>query len=208
MSHLPRHLTALMLAGLLAALSACSILPEAEPVNVYQLPAARVSASTQEPLPLLLRLNTPSAGFAQSSPRILVNPEGNQLSTYKGARWSDPAPVLLRNYLQRALQDAALVTDVSHDEQGLHADLHLSGELRRFQVIYPDGPVRAVIDFKARLVDPRNRRTLASQVFVIEQPLADPGVDSVVAGFAQAAQQLTDQLLAWSAEQLDTYSQD
>ncbi len=205
MSRLPRWLAPLTLATGLLSLSACSILPEAEPINVYQLPSAQIEPLTRPALPLALRINTPSAGFAQSSPRMLVNPEGNQLSTYKGSRWSDPAPALMREYLVRAFNDAGLMADVNTDEQALHADLHLGSELRRFQVVYPDGPIRVVIDFKARLVDPVSRRTLASHIFLIEQPLDDPQVTAVVEGFGQAAQQLADQLLAWSTEQLHHY---
>ena len=198
------HWTRPLVLGLgLLSLTACSILPEAEPVNVYQLPGARIEPLSQPALPLALRINTPSAGFAQSSPRMLVNPEGNQLSTYKGARWSDPAPALMREYLVRAFNDAGLTVDVNTDEQALHADLHLGSELRRFQVVYPDGPIRVVIDFKARLIDPASRRTLASHTFLIEQPLDDPQVTAVVEGFGMAAQQLAEQILRWTASTLE-----
>lgn len=200
------HWTRPLVLGLgLLSLTACSILPEAEPVNVYQLPSARIEPLSQPALPLALRINTPSAGFAQSSPRMLVNPEGNQLSTYKASRWSDPAPALMREYLVRAFNDAGLTVDVNTDEQALHADLHLGSELRRFQVVYPDGPIRVVIDFKARLIDPASRRTLASETFLIEYPLDNPQVPAVVAGFGAAAQQLTQQLLEWVSATLTAH---
>lgn len=203
MSRFPRWLAPVLLGSSLLSLSACSILPEAEPINVYQLPSAQIEPQPHPAVPLALRINTPSAGFAQSSPRMLVNPEGNQLSTYKGSRWSDPAPALMREYLTRAFNDAGLTSDVSTDEQALHADVHLGSELRRFQVVYPGGPVRVVIDFKARLVDPVNRRTLATHTFLIEQPLDDPQVTAVVEGFGMAAQQLAEQVLAWTADELN-----
>ncbi|SDU22823.1 ABC-type transport auxiliary lipoprotein family protein [Halopseudomonas salegens] len=202
------RLLPILLATTVLSLNACSILPEAEPINVYQLPDAQVEPLSQPSLPLALRINTPSAGFVHSSPRMLVNPQGNQLSTYKGSRWSDPAPALIRDYLVHAFNGAGLVSDVSTDEQALHADVHLGSELRRFQVVYPDGPIRVVIDFKARLIDPGSRRTLASENFLIEQPLSDPHVASVVEGYGLAAQQLAEQLLAWAARTLEHHQAD
>ena len=101
----------IVLAASLSLLSACSILPKPEQVDVYWLPygQAPVAASRSAPVSWSLRLDKPMASNALNSQNIAVVPEGNLISNYKGARWSDTAPVLLRNRLLEAfLQDGRI----------------------------------------------------------------------------------------------------
>ena len=191
--------------GLLAGivwLSACSVIPETEPVTVYQLPAPTVAATDVKPVPVSLRINTPRAGIAISGPRMLVNPQGDQISAYKGVRWSDPAPALLREHFTRAFDLSAAVEQVSNDDHGLHADYLLSSDLRRFQVSYVDGPPRAIIELDTRLVDPSNRRMLAHRTFVVEEVLEDTEVPAVVRAFGRAAARLEAELIPWTRQGL------
>lgn len=201
-------LTAL-LASLLAGsllLSGCTLLPESQPLSVYQLPSSAPQQSAAQPLPLALRINTPQAGFAHSSPRLLVNPQGDQLSSYKGARWSDPLPALVREHLRRAFAQSNGFDSVSSDEHGLHADIQLGSDLLAFQVVYRDQQPVAVVELEARLIEPGARRVLASRTFRAEQTLADPQVPAVVRAQAAALDQLTAELIDWSLQQLQTFT--
>lgn len=201
MTTLPRLRSFLLLTGI-AWLTACSVIPETEPVKVYQLPAPTTQRIDAPPAPASLRINTPHAGIATSATRILVNPEGEQISAYKGARWSDPAPALLREHLTRAFNRSGAVEQVSSDDHSLHADYHLMSDLRQFRVTYVDGPPRVVIELDARLVDPSNRRMLASRTFVIEQTLNATEVPSVVQAFGDATGKLESELIGWTRDQL------
>jgi cholesterol transport system auxiliary component len=78
-------------------LTGCSILPKAEPSDIYRLPASQASASAGTPVSWSLRLASPQASEVLNSPKIAVIPQGNLFSSYAASRWSDPAPVLLRN---------------------------------------------------------------------------------------------------------------
>ncbi|PKL96918.1 MAG: hypothetical protein CVV17_13095, partial [Gammaproteobacteria bacterium HGW-Gammaproteobacteria-7] len=90
----------LALATLLGTLAACTLLPEAEPIRVYLLPTSEALAGQQgERLQQALRIHTPHASRILAGPRIAVVPDGNQISSYQGARWSDAAPTLLRDRL-------------------------------------------------------------------------------------------------------------
>lgn len=186
-------------------LSACTLVPQAEPLTIYQLAAPDLTASAAKPLPLSLRIGTPQAGSVLSSPRMVVNPQGNELQTYKGARWSDPVPALLREHLVRAFEQRAVMAAVSTSENTLRADIHLSSDLRRFQVIYTDALPSAVIELNARLIDPSNRNIIAGQTFTIEQPLASPRIPGVVDGFKLASDELAEQLISWTQRQLKDY---
>ena len=191
----------LALAAAVSLASACSILPQSEPVDLYRLPVnqpSRVAA----PLDWSLRLNKPLASEVLAGPRIAVIPQGDVVSSYKGARWSDAAPVLLRNRLLDGFQRDGQVQRLSADDSNLQADYELAGELQAFQSEYrPDGAVEVVIRYDARLVQGRSQRILASKRFEIRQPLAARQVSAVVAGFGGASDQLVGQVVSWTVAQ-------
>lgn len=188
------------LAAMLGLLSACSILPKSEPVDVYRLPVNQASHSAT-PLAWSLRVNKPLASEALAGPRIAVIPQGDIISGYKGARWSDPVPLLVRNRLLDGFQRDGRVQRLSTDDSNLQADYELAGELQAFQSEYRAGAVEVVIRYDARLVQGRTQRILASQRFEVRQPLEATPVSAVVVGFGAASDQLVTQLLAWTVTQ-------
>ncbi len=202
MNMLSRLLGTSTLIGGLLWLGACTVLPESEPVTVYQFPAPPMhTADSGEAIPLSLRINTPLTGFALAGPRILVNPDGHELKTYKGARWSDPSPALLREYIAQSFNQHGGIATVSTDEHGLHADVHLSSNLRRFQVVYADG-TEVVIELDARLVEAGTLRVLSDRTFVTRQTLKNEQLPGVVAAYGQASEKLVAELLPWTLQVL------
>ncbi|HXR02754.1 MAG TPA: ABC-type transport auxiliary lipoprotein family protein, partial [Pseudomonas sp.] len=127
-------------------------------------------------------------------------PQGDVISNYKGARWSDPAPVLLRNRLTDAFYRDGRVQSISTDDSNLQADFELGGELQAFQSEYRGATIEVVIRLDARLSDDR-QRIVASRRFEVHQPLSDKQVSAVVAGFGQASDRLTAQVVQWTLEQ-------
>jgi cholesterol transport system auxiliary component len=191
----------LALAAAMSLASACSILPPSEPVDLYRLPVNQPSR-VATPLDWSLRLNKPLASEVLAGPRITVIPQGDVVSSYKGARWSDAVPVLLRNRLLDGFQRDGQVQRLSADDSNLQADYELAGELQAFQSEYrPDGAVEVVIRYDARLVQGRSQRILASKRFEIRRPLADKQVAAVVAGLGAASDQLAGQVVAWTVAQ-------
>ena len=187
-------------AGLLGLtlMSACSVLPESEPLTTYQLPAPRLATSSQPPLPHSLRIITPTASYALQTPRIMVTPEGNTLTSYQGARWTDPNPVLLREHLVQAFQQSGSFKSVSTEVHALQTDIQLYSDLRQFQTLYQGDSVSAIIELDAKLVDPGSRGVIASRHFRVSQPLTDTAVPAVVDGLSSAADTLAQQLIDWS----------
>ncbi|MGE8111259.1 MULTISPECIES: ABC-type transport auxiliary lipoprotein family protein [Pseudomonas] len=191
----------LALAAALSLASACSILPQSEPVDTYRLPVNQASHSTT-PVAWSLRLNKPLASEVLAGPRIAVIPQGDVISSYKGARWSDPVPLLVRNRLLDGFQRDGRVQRLSADDSNLQADYELSGELQAFQSEYqPGGKVDVVIRYDARLVQGRSQRILSSKRFEVRQPLADTQVSAVVAGFGAASDQLARLVVNWTVAQ-------
>ena len=131
-----------LLAAALLSLGACSILPEQAPSDVYRLPTASTVSKGTSPVSWSLRVVRPKSSEALDSPHIAVIPEGNVISSYKGARWSDPAPVLLRNRLTDAFYRDGRVQSISTDDSNLQADFELGGELQRFRASIAGPPLK------------------------------------------------------------------
>ncbi|EJK98260.1 ABC-type transport auxiliary lipoprotein family protein [Pseudomonas chlororaphis] len=193
----------LALAAGFALSGACSILPQADPVDIYRLPTAQsVTARPQgHAQPWSLRLTKPLASDALNSARIAVIPQGDVISSYKDARWSDPAPVLLRNRLLDGFLADGRVQLLGTDDSDVQTDLELGGNLQAFQSEYQGKAVAVVIRLDARLVRGYDQKILASQRFEVRQPLNDTKVPAVVAGFGQAGDALNRQVVEWTVKQ-------
>ena len=191
-----------LLAGF-SLLGACSILPQADPSDVYRLPSAQApaSASSAAAQPWSLRLNKLQASEALNRPTIAVIPQGDVISSYKGSRWSDPAPVLVRNRLLDGFVRDGRVTLLSTDDSNFAADLELGGSLQAFQTEYQGSQASAVVRVDALLVRGYDQKILASRRFEERQPLSDVQVPAVVAGFGQASDRLTAKVVAWAVDQ-------
>ncbi|WP_223501653.1 ABC-type transport auxiliary lipoprotein family protein [Pseudomonas sp. BF-R-24] len=190
-----------LLAGF-TLISSCSILPKPEPFEVYRLPSAQSAlASHGTPQRWSLRLSKFQSSEALNSPSIAVIPQGDVISHYKGSRWSDPAPVLVRNRLLEGFQHDGRVPLLSTDDSIFQTDLELGGSLQAFQTEYQGTNASAVVRLDALLVRSYDQRILASRRFEVRQPLGDVQVPAVVAGFGQASDQLTVQVVSWAVEQ-------
>ncbi len=183
-----------------ALLPACSVLPKAEPVDTYLLPAAALAPAGGATLPLSLRVSRPAAGTQLSGQRIAVVPEDGRVSVYKGASWSEPAPVLLRNRLLDAFRADGRIAALSSDDTVLQADVEIDSDLRGFQAEYRNGAVEAVIRLEARLVQVGTRRILASRGFEVREPAAGSAVPQVVQAFGGAGDRLAAQVVAWAVQ--------
>ncbi|HMZ29524.1 MAG TPA: ABC-type transport auxiliary lipoprotein family protein, partial [Thauera aminoaromatica] len=152
-------------------------------------------------LPWSLRVVRPAAGVHLAGQRIVVMPEGNRVSVYQGAGWSDPAPALLRDRLLEAFRADGRVGALSSDERQLHADFELDSDLRAFQSEYRGGRPEAVLRLDARLVHTASRRIVASRTFEQRQPTADPAVPAVVQAFGAAADRLSAEVVEWTVRE-------
>ncbi|MBM7062077.1 membrane integrity-associated transporter subunit PqiC [Pseudomonas sp. UL073] len=188
-----------------ALLASCSLLPEAETVQTYLLPhGANQAPANRGTVAQSLSIGRPQASQLLDSTRIAVVPQGSEISTYKGARWSNPSTALLRDRLLENFQSDGRFAAVSSDEQHAQADLSLISNLMAFQSEYVDGKPQVVIRLDARLVRETTQRIVASRSFVVRQPSADVAVPAVVDAFGQASDQLSRQLIEWTATQART----
>lgn len=184
-------------------LSACSVLPKAEPVDTYLLPGApERTTAAGTPLPVSLRVAKPASGVHLAGQRIVVMPKNNQVSVYHGASWSEPAPVLVRDRLIDALRADGRIAALSSDETRLQADYEIVSDLRAFQSEYRGDVPQAVVRLDVRLVEREGRRILASRTFESESRAAGADVPAVVNAFGAASTRLAFELAAWAVEEI------
>ncbi|WP_130619611.1 ABC-type transport auxiliary lipoprotein family protein [Dyella amyloliquefaciens] len=193
-AHLPLWIAA-------TALGACSVLPKAESPDVYRLPATSLPHAQAPSSNWSLRINTPQAERMIDSSRIAVMPQGDLVSVYKGARWSDTATTLLRNRLIDAFRDDGRAASVSSDDNALPASYTLAGDLRAFQSEYQGNAPVVVIRYDARLVQNSGLRVVATRRFDVTQPVGGTALPQVVTAFGQASDTLASQVVAWTMQQ-------
>ncbi|HBZ92375.1 MAG TPA: hypothetical protein DEO91_01365 [Pseudomonas sp.] len=189
-----KHLTLLLAAALL---SACSLLPQSEPLDIYLLPGSALPDQTQR-VDWSLRVNSPVSSQLLDGTRIVVLPEPGLVNTYQGVRWSERTPQLLRSRLLDAFQDDGRIQALSNEDQRLQADLELVSDLRSFHSEYRDGVPHALIRLEVSLVDTRSQQIIASRRFSASQAASDTSMTAVVAAFGQAGDRLAGELVNWT----------
>lgn len=210
--------TAVLLAG-----AGCSVLPEKAPLTVYKLPlplaipaishAAALKntdsvssigidpmaskGNTEHASDNSIRILMPTSTALLNSDRILVSRSAYQVSAYKGVRWQDQIPRMLRLHLAQALKNNGRWQAVITDGNTARTRYQLAGELLDFQV-YEDAEGRAVkVGFDATLINVNDNRVIAARLFLINQPVTGPDFDQVIASFSTATERLGSEVNAW-----------
>lgn len=179
--------------GLAAAVSACSILPQASPTQVLdpRLPAA---ADAPVAADWTLDVARPDTDPVRDSNRVLVRTADGRLQVHASARWAAPAPDLLRTLLVRRLRDRQLFADAIAGAGS--GDRLLAIDLRRFE-LDDAGALEAVIAVEARLHGAPRYELLHSRLFEHRRAAASAEPGDVNAAFETALAGLIDELSAW-----------
>jgi cholesterol transport system auxiliary component len=181
-------------------LPACSILPKPAAMATYKLPDHRPAGTGKELQPRdtlgALRIHAPESSRILDSDRVIIASADGRLSAWKGLRWSDPAPILLRDRLAEAfLRDGRMLVSVDADSSTW--DLELIGALRAFQFEQREtGPV-AVVRFDARLVDRTSLRIVANRRFDVVREVGSKQQTDVVSALGSASDTLAGQVIDW-----------
>src|SRR6185437_6298222 len=181
-----------------ALLAACSVLPAREPVQIWQ-PEETAIAAPPAAADFSLRVDAPNTSGPLDGTGIVVMPEPGQVSTYKGARWSESPALLIRHRLVDAFM-AAKLPAVTTDDDHFASDYSLSGDLRAFQSEYRNGAPVVVVRLDAQLRRGGARNLLATRSFVITQTPSGTDVPQIVAAFGAADDALAQQVVAWTLD--------
>lgn len=179
-------------------LSACTVLPEAESVDVYRLhPATTIVTDSSQEFPSALRVSRPLVTDLLAGNRVLRLHADQSFAAYSATRWSSAIPVLWRDWLTDALSQNSGFSQVSSDIDNVAADLELTGTLRNFHIETHDGRSYAVVQFDARLIKLTGRSVSAQQRFDARVAVTDNSSGAAVAALSQATQAVYTDLVAW-----------
>jgi cholesterol transport system auxiliary component len=153
------------------------------------------------PVAWQLAIDTPLASDALDSARMLVMPTPGALETYKGGRWADTPPLVLRGLLIEAFQDTGRIAGVGAVTSGIHADYTMTIDLYDFEVQYRDGAPHAVIRLNAKLNDASVNRVRAAKTFEADEPVSGTTAGDAAAAFDHALDALLAGVVAWTIEQ-------
>jgi len=179
-------------------LSACTVLPEAESVDVYRLhPATTIVIDSSQEFPSALRVSRPLVTDLLAGNRVLRLHTDQSFSAYSGTRWSSAIPVLWRDWLTDALSQHPGFSQLSSDVDNVAADLELTGTLRNFHIETRNGRSYAVVQFDARLIKLTGRSVSAQQRFDARVAVTDNSSGAAVAALSQATQAVYTDMVAW-----------
>lgn len=192
----------LILAAMLAVLSACAGALSSAPAKLYTLtPAERFDPSLPQATFQLL-VEAPVAGAALDTPRIAVERTATSIDYLADASWTDRAPAMLQGLIVQSLEDSRKIVSVGRDTAGLRSDFVLRTEIRDFQAQYsvPNAanPDRVHVRLAAKLVGMPRRTIEAGETFEAVVPVRDGGVQGVVTAFDAALGQVMERLVAWT----------
>lgn len=149
-----------------------------------------------------LLVETPLASNSLDSAHMVVMPEPGVIEVMPGARWSDPAPVLLRRVVVEGFEASGRIVGVGSAATGMSADFALAIELRGFQLeTTTAGGASAKIAFQAHLLDYASNRVLASHAFSAQAPAASADAASAFAAFQNALNQVVSELVNWTLDE-------
>ena len=189
------HVTAVLAC---AALGAC--VSAAIPPDTFDLRAPRVMTVTApKPVPFQLVVNEPTAVRSLGTDRILVKPNPEQVTYFKGAAWSDQLPRLVQARMVQAFQNAGLVRAVGSRADRLDADMELAAQLNAFQVEVSQGDATAHVNLYVKLIDGQRGRMLASRAFDTRVPTSYNNAAVMVASLNEAFDSVMRDVVPWVA---------
>lgn len=196
-----------VIASVCIAMMGCSTslieLPEVGPPPArYELsapPSSRACASGVEAHVLVIE--HPSVRASLAGDRIVVRWPSGEVRSLAGARWASPMPAMLQHVLMKALGAGCL--DVTAEPLGLDEAYRLSTEVLRFDALGdPDGLRSVEIELRASLIGGRPLRVVDQRHFAASAPIADADVDSVIAAFDAALDEVSSALRTWTSDTL------
>lgn len=202
-----RHGIIVMLAALLVAQTGCVSLPTREPVQLFAPEPGSLALGDAPTVSWQLVVSRPLSDPALDSPRIAVRPQPGELQSYRGARWTAPAPDVVETVLLRAFQDSRKIVAVGRAGDALRADYVLQLDLRAFEAVMVDGAPQAHVAVYATLLHAGSRQVVAGTLFEHSTAARGGDIADVVVAFGAALGVVVPELASWTLRSGETHAQ-
>lgn len=176
---------------------ACSVLPEPNRYQLYQLAPSSLNAQPASVEADSLRIRPPRTDDLTRTNRVVVRQQGQRLSAWSGIRWVSPAPKLWRDQLLDAFHNSGAFRTLGTPGDNLDADLELTGHLRAFHLDQTHTPPRAVIRFDAQLTGQHQGGIQATRRFEVTEALTANTPAAAATAMSAATDRMAEQLLDW-----------
>ena len=192
--------------GVIAFLGGCSILPESAPQQIYQLPSYKTTVAEggmYSSNNISLRVRQPYANRFLNTTYVAVQSNQAELAVYKGIRWTDPVPILLRDRLIQEFRRNNDVGFIVSDEDNARVRYEVGSDIVAFQGVYHPSSSKGEVWIRldAYLTYNEDGRVIARRTFDVRQPIAGKSMDEVVQAFGLATDQLSEQFQLWVLQQ-------
>ena len=203
MTNMPRQRRTAPLAAALSLaflLVACAgMLPgSGAPPDLYTLTPKSTYSADLPTVTWQLAIEVPVAAESLNNSRIALRHDPLSLLYYKGARWTERAPVMVQTLLIESFENSGKIVAVARKATDIRADYVLKTDLREFQAEYDAGgaPV-AHVRLNAKLVVMPKRAIIASKTFESSVQAAGSNVSQVIAAFDLALSRTLKQIVEW-----------
>lgn len=143
----------------------------------------------------------PTALRAIDSERVVVQPTPGEINYLSGARWSDRVPRLVQARIIEAFENSKRVRAVSREGEKLQADYKLDTEVREFGLLISPTP-QALVEISVRIVNARNGRVVATQVFTGRAESSSVDGPSATAAINHAFGSVLIDLVGWAVARI------
>jgi cholesterol transport system auxiliary component len=161
----------------------------------YDLIAPRAFAGSVKKAPWQLAVYEPVAVHTLETNRLMVRPQPDQVSYYKGIAWSDRLPRLVQARMIESFQNSGAVKAVSNT----YGQYALASEIRAFQIDVTTGRTAAEVDIFAKLINLSTGKVIATKGFNARVPAKSDAPEDAFAALNQAFTQVVQDITTWIA---------
>ena len=195
--------TLILIAFLPVVMLACTPLFTAPELNkLYQLKPITEAYTTLPNINWRLGIEHPKTTGGLQSRKIAMRPDSHQIEYISGARWIEPLPAMLQTLILESFENSGKFKYVGRQTTSLNADYLLLSEVRDFHLMRNDVTLKRKIVIKIRvtLVDRWKKNVLHETTIIEQHPVKNLKMESVIAGFDQATQNMLQKLTRWTLE--------
>lgn len=181
-----------------ALLSGCvSSLVTKPPPDTYDLVAPTNMPPVKGASSAQILVPSPVALKILDSQRIVVT-RGSLVAYYPNAQYADTLPKVLQARVIEAFEQTKHAKAVGRPGEGLSIDFQLLTDIRSFDIVVTGSSIQAEIEIAARIMNDRNGRVVAFQVFKASVPVSADTAPAAVAGLNAALDQVLVDIVSWT----------
>ena len=194
MKTLSFRLAAVLLGAL--ALGACS----SKPPQTFDLSApGRLSAGGGVRGNLVVA--EPVAVATLDGQRIVVKPNGSEVTFLPDAQWSDRLPKLVQAKIIEAYENSGKLTSVGRPGDRLTVDFQLVTEIRAFEIDAATGQAR--VELSAKVINDKTGKIASAAIFEAARPVGGAIAGApATAALDQALAQVLSDLVSWRSRRV------